>query len=118
MLAFSLPTTAERKNERPLTMTISPFLAALGSEAPPADRAKDMDLYGWLVGSWEMQTVRHLDDGTTEESTGEIHFGWVLEGRAIQDIWIRPRRPAPFTMVRHDFAYLRSWHQRLAYHLE
>ncbi|WP_287306502.1 hypothetical protein [Mesorhizobium sp.] len=42
-----------------------------------------------------MDTIRHLDDGTTEESTGEIHFGWVLEGRAIQDIWIRPRRPAP-----------------------
>ena len=64
-------------------MTISPFLAALGSEAPPADRARDMDLYGWLIGSWEMDTVRHLDDGTTEETTGEIHFGWVLEGRAI-----------------------------------
>lgn len=79
-------------------MTMSPFLSALGSEAPPADRAKDMDLYGWLIGSWEMDTIRHLDDGTTEESSGEIHFGWVLEGRAIQDIWIRPGRPAPSTM--------------------
>ena len=79
-------------------MTMSPFLAALGSEAPPVGRAKDMDLYGWLIGSWEMDTVRHLADGATEKSTGEIHFGWVLEGRAIQDIWIRPRRPAPSTM--------------------
>jgi len=81
-----------------LIMTISLFLAALGSEAPPADRARDMDLYGWLIGSWEMDTIRHLDDGTTQGSTGEIHFGWVLEGRAIQDIWIRPKRPAPSTM--------------------
>ena len=24
--------------------------------------------------------------------------GWVLEGRAIQDVWIRPKRPAPSTM--------------------
>ena len=79
-------------------MTISPFLAALGSEGPPADRSKDMGLYGRLIGSWDMDTVRHLDDGTIERSTGEIHFGWVLEGRAIQDIWIRPRRPAPSTM--------------------
>ncbi len=68
-------------------MMIFPFLAALGSEAPPADRAKDMDLYGWLIGSWEMDTIRHLADGATERSTGEIHFGWVLEGRAIQDVW-------------------------------
>ena len=42
-----------------------------------------MDLYGWLIGSWEMDTVRHLEDGTIQKSTGEIHFGWVLEGRAI-----------------------------------
>ena len=79
-------------------MTSSPLLVALGSEAPPADRAKDMALYGWLIGSWEMDTVHHLDDGTIQEWTGEIHFGWVLEGRAIQDIWIRPKRPAPATM--------------------
>ena len=45
---------------------------------------------------WE--TVRHLDDGTIQKWTGEIHFGWVLESRAIQDVWIRPRRPAPSTM--------------------
>jgi hypothetical protein len=81
-----------------MTKMISTFLAALGSEGPPADRAKDMDLYGWLIGSWEMDTVRHLDDGTIQKWTGEIHFGWVLEGRAIQDIWIRPRRPAPSAM--------------------
>jgi hypothetical protein len=81
-----------------MAMTISAFLIALGSEGPPADRAKDMDLYGWLIGSWELDTVRHLDDGTIQKWTGECHFGWVLEGRAIQDIWIRPRRPAPSTM--------------------
>jgi hypothetical protein len=81
-----------------MTKTISRFLTALGAEGPPADRAKEMDLYGWLIGSWEMDTVRHLDDGKIQKSTGEIHFGWVLEGRAIQDIWIRPRRPEPSTM--------------------
>ncbi len=79
-------------------MTISAFFTALGSEAPPAGRAKEMDLYGWLIGSWEMDTLHHPGDGATRKSTGEIHFGWVLEGRAIQDIWIRPRRPAPSTM--------------------
>jgi hypothetical protein len=87
-----------RKAKGFVIMAISPFLTALGSEGPPADRAKDMDLYGWLIGSWEMDTVHHLDDGTIQKSTGEIHFGWVLEGRAIQDIWIRPKRPAPSIM--------------------
>ncbi|WP_246252593.1 hypothetical protein [Allomesorhizobium camelthorni] len=73
-----------------------------------------MNLYAWLVGSWEVKTVRHLDDGTTQKSDGEIHFGWVLEGRAIQDIWIRPKRPAPSTMygttLRIFDAGIGAWH--------
>ena len=49
------------------TMTISLFPAALGSEVPPADRAKDMDdLYGRLLGSWEMDIIRHLDDASAK----------------------------------------------------
>ncbi|MEX0957496.1 MAG: hypothetical protein WDZ83_20050 [Rhizobiaceae bacterium] len=80
------------------TMKISPFLAALGAEGPAPDRAKDMALYGRLIGSWEMETDHRLDDGTIQKSTGEIHFGWVIEGRAIQDLWIRPKRPAQSTM--------------------
>jgi hypothetical protein len=41
-----------------LIVTISPFLGALGSEGPPPAQAKDMELYGWLIGSWEMDTIR------------------------------------------------------------
>lgn len=79
-------------------MSRSRFLLALASDAPSVNRTKGLNLYGRLVGSWLMDTVHHLDDGTTQESTGEIHFAWVLEGRAIQDVWIRPIRPAPSTM--------------------
>jgi hypothetical protein len=49
-----------------------------------------MGLYAWLVGSWEMDAVVHADDGATHRGRGEIHAGWVLEGRAIQDVWILP----------------------------
>ncbi|MGC4024413.1 MAG: hypothetical protein QM744_04210 [Mesorhizobium sp.] len=79
-------------------MSKSQFLAALDSEGPSPDRANDMALYGRFVGSWEMDTIHHLGDGRADRATGEIHFGWVLKGRAIQDIWIRPRRPEPSTM--------------------
>jgi hypothetical protein len=81
-----------------MTIAMSPFLTALAFEGPPAERAQDMALYGWLIGSWDMDTLHHRDDGTIEKWDGECHFGWVLEGRAIQDLWIRPRRPAPSTM--------------------
>jgi catechol 2,3-dioxygenase-like lactoylglutathione lyase family enzyme len=70
-------------------MTASLF-DVLHTERPAPDRADKMGLYGWLIGSWEMDTVVHADDGTTQKGRGEIHFGWVLEGRAIQDVWILP----------------------------
>lgn len=39
-----------------------------------------------------MCAVDYLDDGSKRENTGEWHFAYVLEGRAVQDVWILPRR--------------------------
>ena len=66
------------------------LIAALHTDHPAADRADKMGLYGWLIGSWDMDAVLHADDGATRTGRGAIHFGWVLEGRAIQDVWILP----------------------------
>ncbi|ARQ03039.1 hypothetical protein [Pseudorhodoplanes sinuspersici] len=66
------------------------FVAALQAPGPAADRAAGMSLYGWLIGDWTMDGIVYLDDGTTHRDRGEIHFNWVLEGRAIQDVWIFP----------------------------
>ncbi len=52
------------------------------------------DLYGWLVGNWELEVYDHLPDGTVRRGNGEVHFWWVLEGRAVQDVWIMPARSA------------------------
>ena len=38
-----------------------------------------------------MDVTTILDDGTTHRGSGEIHAGWVLQGRAIQDVWMIPR---------------------------
>ncbi len=70
----------------------SAFLAALGADGPSADRAGKMDLYGRFVGSWDLDVTRILDNGTVRRRKGEWHFGWALEGRAIQDVWIVPPR--------------------------
>lgn len=66
------------------------FLQALSAPEPATDRADKMGLYGWLVGRWTMDATVHRDDGTTHQGKGDIHFGWVLEGRAVQDVWILP----------------------------
>jgi hypothetical protein len=47
-----------------------------------------MMLFGQLVGDWEFDYVGYKPDGSKINTKGEWHFGWVLEGRAVQDVWI------------------------------
>ncbi|MFP3567761.1 hypothetical protein [Paraburkholderia sp. SIMBA_030] len=68
------------------------FQHALSAPARAADIDADDDVYGWLIGSWDMDVVHYRVDLGAERRRGEIHFGWVLEGRAVQDVWIMPPR--------------------------
>jgi hypothetical protein len=52
----------------------------------------DQDLYGWLVGSWALDVIDHGPGGERWVGKGEVHAAWVLEGRAVQDVWIMPPR--------------------------
>ncbi|HEX8836094.1 MAG TPA: hypothetical protein VF748_04095 [Candidatus Acidoferrum sp.] len=68
---------------------LTALLAAAGRSA---EIPESSDVYGWLVGSWELQVLHYRAvDVSAERIEGEAHFGWVLEGRAIQDVWIMPR---------------------------
>jgi hypothetical protein len=49
------------------------------------------DIYGWLVGSWELDIRTYWVAVSERKLKGEAHFGWVLEGRAVQDVWMLPR---------------------------
>ena len=70
------------------------FSEALGASGPAVDRGANMDLYGWLIGAWDLDVIHYAPDGKERRRQGEWHFGWVLEGRAIQDVWIVPKRGA------------------------
>jgi hypothetical protein len=71
----------------------SPFLAeALLAGGPAEDRAAKMALYGRFVGSWDGKVVVHDPASARRETSAEVHFGWVLSGRAVQDVWIAPSR--------------------------
>jgi hypothetical protein len=69
----------------------SSFAEVLHADGPDTARATELRLYSWLVGRWEMDVATILENGTTHRGRGEIHAGWVLQGRAIQDVWMIPR---------------------------
>src|SRR5262245_59664643 len=72
----------------------SPLPQTLHAPGPAPDLAAPMMLYGQFVGSWDGRLVYTSSEGLRRESTCEVHFGWVLEGRAVQDVWIVPAREA------------------------
>jgi hypothetical protein len=49
-----------------------------------------MRLYGQFVGAWEGELTYTTSEGTRRETSAEVHFGWILQGRAVQDVWIAP----------------------------
>ena len=68
------------------------FLSALGTSARSPEIPETQDAYGWLIGSWDLDVLHYHVDVSALGLKGEAHFGWVLEGRAVQDVWIMPRR--------------------------
>ena len=74
--------------------TSNSFIAALTASGPAPDRADKMMLYGRFVGAWEGAVTVYRESGERFSSSAEVHFGWALQGRAIQDVWIVPSRAA------------------------
>jgi hypothetical protein len=70
----------------------SGLITALHVDGPTGEHAEKLMLFGRFVGSWDLQWTGGSTAGT---ATGELHFGWVLGGRAVQDIWIVPGRGQP-----------------------
>jgi hypothetical protein len=69
------------------------FQTSLISPSRSTEIAESDDVYGWLCGSWDLEVVRYRGvDLRAERLTGEVHAAWALEGRAVQDVWIMPRR--------------------------
>jgi hypothetical protein len=68
------------------------FYTALAAERRSPEIPESADVYGWLIGSWELDVYDYQVEGAPRRSKGEVHFAWTLEGRAVQDVWIVPRR--------------------------
>jgi hypothetical protein len=87
-IIMTVSPSAHRPTPDPLA---TPFARVLHAEGPDRERESELALFSWLVGHWEMDVTTILEDGTTHSGHGEIFAGWVLQGRAIQDVWMIPR---------------------------
>lgn len=66
-------------------------IRALAADGPDPDRVDALLDFGQFVGSWDVEVAFYDAKGdVTERRRAEWHFGWVLEGRAVQDVLTGP----------------------------
>ncbi|MEJ3745738.1 hypothetical protein WEI85_20900 [Actinomycetes bacterium KLBMP 9797] len=88
------------------------MIDALAADGPAEGHGDRLRLFGRFVGSWELDRTAYSPVGEVVSiHRGEWHFGWVLGGRAIQDVWICPARglPAPALVAGAEVDWPGEW---------
>ena len=91
-------------------------IEGLPADGPTPELAKKLALFGQFVGDWDILECRSLEgDGTWSTSRGKLHWRWVLEGRAVQDVWTtideKSGRSVPIgTTIRFYDPKIDAWH--------
>jgi hypothetical protein len=68
------------------------FHLSLESSVRSPEIPESSDVYGWLCGSWDLDVLCYRGVNVAGRGLrGEVHAARVLEGRAVQDVWIMPR---------------------------
>ena len=71
---------------------MSEFITALCSNARSGRIPEEYDFFGSLIGEWDIVWNDHLEDAKPRRVKGEWIFSRVLEGTAVQDLFIVPSR--------------------------
>lgn len=65
------------------------MVAALAADGPHPSLDEQGAVFDRLVGTWNAVFTHFGPDGAVvEHYTGRVLFGWILDGWAMQDIWI------------------------------
>ena len=69
------------------------MVAVLPARAPHPSLGHHADLFGRFVGTWDADYSFIAEDGSVRHSRGEVMFGWILDGYALQDIFLSYPKP-------------------------
>jgi hypothetical protein len=69
------------------------MVAVLPAQGPHPSLGHHADLFGRFVGAWDADYSFIAQDGSVRHSRGEVLFGWILDGYALQDIFLSYPKP-------------------------
>ena len=90
-------------------------ITGLGADEPFPELKEKTMLFGQFIGDWDILEARYPQpDGNDVRRTGEVYFRWILDGRAIQDVWMThdevTGRPVPAgTTIRFYDQKINAW---------
>lgn len=64
------------------------MITALRAAGPHPSLGDHASVLGRLVGTWDVEYMDIAKDGREIHRSGELLVGWVMDGRAIEDLWI------------------------------
>jgi hypothetical protein len=64
------------------------MVSVLAAAGPHPSLGRQADLFGRFVGTWDAEYSFIGQDGSVRRKRGEVLFGWVLDGHALEDIFL------------------------------
>src|ERR1041385_1464081 len=64
------------------------MIKSLGAPGPHSSLGDQARAFDWLVGAWDCDYGLHPHDGSVRHKKGKLLAGWILDGRALQDLFI------------------------------
>lgn len=65
-----------------------PLVAALEARGPNPSLGIHAVVINRLAGTWDVKYTDYSRNGKVTHRTGELTFGWVMDGRVMQDLWV------------------------------
>lgn len=90
LLSAKSSMSAPGANEAPMQSTSQSLAMIRELQATRAHPSlgSDGEVFGRLIGKWNVEYSFISKDGKVTHETGEYLAGWVTNGRAIQDVWV------------------------------
>jgi hypothetical protein len=90
------------------------MIHALAAVDPHVSLGEAASVFDRFVGTWDLTCDRYAADGTHTSSAGVWHFGWIVDGRMVQDVIYffpegRPAERAGGTTLRMYDTQRKQW---------
>jgi hypothetical protein len=91
------------------------LVAALEAPGPNPSLGDQAQVLDRMVGTWDVEYTDFAKDGKAIHRTGEFIVSWVMDGRAVQDLWIvdpsgKRKEREVYTTLHYFDAKSRTWH--------